>query len=119
MTHRKDDGFDLDAALEGLIEKYGQEDVVKKTPSKKRKDDGVVDLTGDEDVASNKKVKKTATVANEFNRPVAEAITELAGLYFKNKDTRKGGTPVVLKLNFIFRSYFNSLIYCRSLCQSR
>ena len=93
MTHRKDDGFDLDAALESLIEKYGQEEiVVKKTPTKKRKDDGVVDLTGEEDINSNKKVKKTATVANEFNRPVAEAITELAGLYFKNKDARKGGS---------------------------
>lgn len=90
MTHRKDDGFDLDAALEGLIEKYGQEEI-KKTPSKKRKDDGIVDLTGDEDLGSNKKVKKSTIVANEFNRPVAEAIMELAGLHFKNKDARKGG----------------------------
>ncbi len=92
MTHRKDDGFDLIGALEGLIEKYGQEEI-KKTPSKKRKDDGVVDLTGDEDavVTSNKKVKKSEIMANEFNRPVAEAIMELAGLHFKNKDARKGG----------------------------
>lgn len=88
--HRSVDGFDLDAALEALIEKYGQEDAaVKKSPSKKRKGDSEND---DESApSSNKKIKKTDIVANEGNRSVAEAIKEMADLNYKNKDMRKGG----------------------------
>lgn len=90
MMHRSADGFDLDAALEALIEKYGQEEVVtKKSPSKKRKGENEND---DESApGSNKKVKKTDIVANEGNRSVAEAIKEMADLNYKNKDMRKGG----------------------------
>lgn len=49
---------------------------------------------GDGDEGPKKKaatVKKTETVAVEANRPAAEAIMEMAKVYFQNKDARKGG----------------------------
>eukprot|EP01039_Chlorochromonas_danica_P004333 gene4333-4754_t len=36
-------------------------------------------------------VKKTEIVAVEENRPVAEAVLEMAKIYFENKEARKGG----------------------------
>ncbi len=86
--HKTSDGFNLEAAVEALIEKYGQEEV--KSPNvKKRKSKASDD--GEEKVESAKKIKKSEIMANESNRPVAEAIKEMADLYFKNKDARKGG----------------------------
>ncbi len=95
--HRNAEGFDVDAALEALIEKYGQEEVIEKTPSKKRKEKAG-DAEGDGE-GSGKKIKKSEIMANESNRAVAEAIKEMADLYFKNKDMRKGGN--VCHYNFL------------------
>lgn len=96
MTHRSSDGFNLDAALQDLIDRHGQEEQPKSSGNKRKKlkDDGDAEGKQDEDEGSSgstKKVKKTDVVAEERNRPVAEAIKEMADIYFKNKDMRKGG----------------------------
>ncbi len=94
--HKTDVGFDFDGALEALIEKYGQEEVVvKATPVKKRKGDTEDSADG----SASKKQKKTETFANESNKLPAEAIKEMADLYFKNKDGRKGGDISELTLH--------------------
>lgn len=89
MLHRKDDSFDIEAALNEIIEKYGQEESkVSDRKEKKRK------LLASDDSAnqdSAKKASKLDTVAEERNRELAEAIKEMASVYFKNKDVRKGG----------------------------
>jgi len=95
MLHRVDGSFNIDAALEELIEKYGQEEQEeeKAVPQKgkKRKSAKEGDEDG-EDISPKKKgPKKIEIMAEERNRPVAEAIMEMASIYFKNKDARKGG----------------------------
>lgn len=61
------------------------------SPSKKKRkaESSVKKESGGED--SPKKVRKTDIVAVEENRAAAEAIKEMADIYFKNKDNRKGG----------------------------
>lgn len=91
MLHKTSDGFDKESALKTLIDKYGMEDSKQEatSPVNKRKSDG-----SDEDgsqIDSKKKAKKSEVVANEKNRPVAEAIKEMADACFKSKDMRKGG----------------------------
>jgi hypothetical protein len=80
--------FDYDAAVASLQERYGNVEEVKPkaSPKKKRKES-----TDENPITEQKKVKKSEIVANEFNRPAAEAIKEMADIYFKNKDNRKGG----------------------------
>jgi hypothetical protein len=107
MLNKNEDGatFNIEAALESLTEKYGLNEkataaAAKKESGKKRKnensdDEGEGDGDGeDEDKKKSKKPKapsKTSIVAEEKNRAVAEAIKEMADIYFKNKDMRKGG----------------------------
>ena len=99
MLHRNSSGFDEKETLDDLIKTYGyeagfepEEPVVKGSPTKKRKgvkDEGEKDQAGSP--SSVKKVRKTDIVAREENRAAAEAIKEMADIYFKNKDNRKGG----------------------------
>lgn len=95
-------GYDEKATLDDLIEKYGVEDepkptaapVISASPVKtKRKANTTAKDEGNDGVGSPavKKVKKTDIVACEENRPAAEAIKEMADIYFRNKDMRKGG----------------------------
>ena len=97
MLHRSADGFDIDSALENLIEKYGKEESTEKSTTKKRKSTGndtAESKDGEEEdneAPKKKGPKKTEIMAEERNRPVAEAIKEMADIYFKNKDARKGG----------------------------
>ena len=103
LLYKKDDGtFDFDEALEYLIEKYGVEKPAVKeeeidltsTPTKKRtkaKRAAEETVEEDEDIAKKKKLKKSETFVVEENRGVGEAIYEMASIYFKNKDARKGG----------------------------
>lgn len=62
----------------------------KKKASKRTKDNEEVEGEEDPDLKP-KKAKKSEIVAEERNRPIAEAIKEMADIYFKNKDSRKGG----------------------------
>ena len=95
MLHRTGADFDEKAALDDLIGKFGidetKEIAASSSPSKKkRKSEG-----GDGDAKSPdisaKKVKKTEIVTVEQNRAAAEAIKEMADIFFKQKDMRKGG----------------------------
>jgi hypothetical protein len=101
MLFKNEDGtFNLNNALENLIEKYGQT-VTEEKPKKKRKAedeeeaaDGKEHEDGDEEGEKKKKPKappKTSIVAEERNRKAAEALHEMASGYFKNGDPRKGG----------------------------
>ena len=108
MLHRNGSQFDEAAALEELIGKYGTEepDDVKteSTTKKKRKPEGE-EKGGEDDVASPssaaKKPKKTDIVMVEGNRAAAEAIKEMADIYFKNKDNRKGGEHHLVDFNVL------------------
>ena len=98
MLHRNGSAFDEAAALEELVAKYGVEEQEVKTESptkKKRKPESDIQAEDDEKLGSPssaaKKPKKTEVVAVEGNRAAAEAIKEMADIYFKNKDSRKGG----------------------------
>ena len=98
MLHRNGPAFDEAAALEELVAKYGVEEQEVKTESptkKKRKPESDIKPEVDEKLGSPssaaKKPKKTELVAVEGNRAAAEAIKEMADIYFKNKDSRKGG----------------------------
>lgn len=96
MLFRVETGFDEKSALDDLIEKYGVEEPVSSPSNKKRKSDA-----GEEGAASSpgpKKVKKTEIVTVEENRAAAEAIKEMADIYFKQKDNRKGGRVTLLLL---------------------
>ena len=95
MMHRNEDStFDLDAALTALIDKYGSE-VAKDHGQKKRKSaesDDLPEIEEEEENSGKKgKQQKTVHVVCEENRPIAIAIQEIAGIYFKNGDARKGG----------------------------
>lgn len=115
MIFKSGDEFDFEGALQSLVEKYGKEEEAAPAPKKAAKKAAVKSEDGeddgseagekktrkrkkaaegdeeDEDGEDKKKVKKTSIVAEERNRPVAEAIKEMADIYFKNKDMRKGG----------------------------
>ena len=114
MLHRISGGFAEKDALDDLIDKYGVDDEAaankvnakpasdskdaasKSSPTKKRKSNsGIKDEDEDGGAAPSspivKKVKKTELVTVEENRPAAEAIKEMADIYFKHKDMRKGG----------------------------
>lgn len=97
MLHRNGSLFDEAAALEELVSKYGTEepDVKTESPTKKKRKPEGGEKGGEDDVASPssaaKKPKKTDIVTVEGNRAAAEAIKEMADIYFKNKDNRKGG----------------------------
>ena len=112
LLYKRDDGtFDYEEALEFLLEKYGSEKPVKveqkivviddddekeKTPTKKRKSTAkskteTIEAKDEEEGSGKKKLKKSEVYAVEENRAVGEAIYEMAGIYFKNKDARKGG----------------------------
>mmetsp|Transcript_19735 Transcript_19735/g.19845 ORF Transcript_19735/g.19845 Transcript_19735/m.19845 type:complete len:192 (+) Transcript_19735:77-652(+) len=96
MMHKSEDGtFDIEASLNALIEKYGVEEVPA-TETKKRKkdiDSTEVNKENDENDSPQKDTKKAKAIHLncEENRPVALAIQEIAGMYFKNGDARKGG----------------------------
>lgn len=102
LVHRISDGFDTEEAFKDLLEKYGSvEEKITATveEKKKRKASGAAEAViaaaveeDDDDDNRPKKVKKIDSVAEEENRVVADAIREMATIYFKNKDTRKGGT---------------------------
>ena len=84
MLFRDADGkFDLNSALALLEEKYGLKVATNHEPAKKRKADDTDPLPS--------KVPKTSLVAVEENRPLADSIKEMADIFFKNKDARKGG----------------------------
>ena len=104
MLFKDENGnFDVDAALNSLIESYGVESTQNSvehesgsSENKKRKSEETDTATNDndgDDADSKKKikVKKTEVVAVESNRPVATAIAEMSSIYFKNGDARKGG----------------------------
>ena len=110
LLYKKDDGtFDSNEALEFLLEKYGAEkptkddrkiividDESEKTPTKKRKSTAknkteTIEAKEEEEGSGKKKQKKSETYVVEENRAVGEAVYEMAGIYFKNKDARKGG----------------------------
>jgi hypothetical protein len=99
-------GFDIDGALEILIDKYGVvvksneviviDDEITSTikkdasPEKKRKSA----IQQDEEKSESthpKKPKKSEMYTNEGNKAAGDAIMEMAGIYFKNNDGRKGG----------------------------
>jgi hypothetical protein len=99
LIFRNEGGFDLEGALESLVDKYGKEEESTASPkksTKKRKKDTEADDENEEEEEGDSKQKKkapkkTEIVAEERNRPIAEAIKEMADIYFKNKDARKGG----------------------------
>jgi hypothetical protein len=117
MLHRKEGGFDEDAALQDLIAKYGQEasaveskaeeqseeereeveegkvetEEVEEVKVKKGRKKRKVESEDDEGQKKKVTVKKTEQIAVEENRPIAEAIQEMAKIYFQNKEMRTGG----------------------------
>lgn len=108
MIFRSGDDYDFAGALQSLIEKYGAEEDTAAPPkstgekkTKKRKkdeSDANEDTVEAEEVSepATKAPRKADTVVEERNRPVAEAIKEMAVIYFKNKDPRKGGKYIKL-----------------------
>lgn len=94
---------DEDSVLQMLEEKYGIEEKEKAdAPSKEKKQakrskkdsDDAVEEDDDDDKPKKKAAKapkKSETYAHEDNRLIGDAIKEMAGLYFKNADPRKGG----------------------------
>jgi hypothetical protein len=119
MLHKSGSVFDEEATIVDLIDKYGVEEEVvapSSSPSKgKRKADVAVKKEKDEtEVASPtsaaKKVRKTEVVAVEQNRAAAEAIKEMADIYFKAKDMRKGGAFVCCKGVALLRASIIPLI---------
>jgi hypothetical protein len=98
MLHKEDGTFNIEEAVQSLIEKYGQapeeEEKAGKT-KKKRKSDAAMDGEDDGE-EKEKKVRKVDQIANEDNRPLAEAIKEIADINFKQKEMRTGGTLLCL-----------------------
>lgn len=113
MLRKTGDEFDHDSIINDLIEKYGKDsgsklkekDDDKNIEVVKEDDDAPVKTNGkraskrklkSDDASDNEekgeiKKKKVDEIGSEDNRGIAEAIREMAGLYFKNKDPRKGG----------------------------
>lgn len=100
----------MEGAIDDLISKYGSAPIEspvkgKGKGTKRKKDDEdeeaeekeADDEDEGEEGGKKKKQKKpkappkTSVVAEESNRKVAEAVKEMADIYFKNKDMRKGG----------------------------
>lgn len=85
--------------VDNLIEKYGQE-IPQKSENSKRsievdsedEDENENSTDGSKKKRSKvQKPKKSETYANEENKEIADAIREMAGIYYKNADPRKGG----------------------------
>lgn len=99
MLHKNGSDFDQEAALKDLIAKFGviEEPKNPQSPVKSKKkraadNDGSDNDAPEEDSSpAAKKKPKTEVVEVESNRPIAVAIREMAGIYFQNKDARKGG----------------------------
>lgn len=91
MLYRNGAEFDEKAALDDLIAKYGVEEPPAASPSKKKRKSDANEEEAASPSSGAKKVKKTDIVAVEENRAAAEAIKEMADIYFKQKDNRKGG----------------------------
>jgi hypothetical protein len=117
LLHKDGPSYDEKATLDDIIEKYGVEADVARPPSDprdpqpaeasplKHKRKAGSDLKTEEESGSSptaaaKKVRKTDIVTVEENRAAAEAIKEMADIYFKNKDMRKGGKYIPLKHPF-------------------
>jgi hypothetical protein len=88
--------FNEKGVLNDLEEKFGVDEAeiakqTKKNPKKRTSESGEGHDDDEDDTKTSKKPKKTETVAVEDNRGIAEAIKEMADIYFKNKDARKGG----------------------------
>lgn len=103
MRFRDGANFDVVAAVRELVAKYGTEEspstgaVETRSKAKKRKSssDGGAALTS----KKSRKVRNTDIVKVEGNRAAAEAIREMAEIYRKNKDLRKGSTGDILLYN--------------------
>ena len=117
MSYKTEDGFDEDSSIQKIIDVYGVKHTHKaaevdlsaspipkkqaasatKAKKKRQAEDDEEDSADDgDDVkstknSSSKKPKKSETFLVEDNRPLAEAIKEMADICFKNKDARKGG----------------------------
>lgn len=97
MTTRNDGVFDEEEALNELISKYGVDETKNESENeKKRKNiegEETNESKSDMDDGEDKPTKKTkkSHYACEDNREIGEAIMEMAGIYFKNSDARKGG----------------------------
>jgi hypothetical protein len=147
LLYRNGSGeFNVQTALEFLIEKYGldkaaavftvddDEDddevqlvtttgkadeetnadvtapMAKKRKSvKKSKAEGEEGEEGGESAKKKAKVKKSETYVVEGNKAVGDAIYEMAGIYFKNNDARKGGVfskgaKSIRECDFLIRS---------------
>eukprot|EP01031_Cornospumella_fuschlensis_P043837 gene43837-53605_t len=110
LLHRNAGGFDEEAALQDLVRKYGQEREAQpvadnvtagKDKDEEDSDEEPVEAEGEKKTKKRKasggggeqkeKVKKSEVIAVEANRPIAEAVLEMAKIYFQNKDVRKGG----------------------------
>ena len=94
------------------MEKYGLIEEKNPPPSEKKRKastaaDAVIAAAVEEDVEDRpKKANKIDSVAVEENRAIAEAIREMATIYFKNKDARKGGqlsSECINNLNYMER----------------
>eukprot|EP01040_Poterioochromonas_malhamensis_P010273 gene10274-11175_t len=114
VLHRNDTGsFDMEGAIDDLISKYGSAPIEspvkgKGKGTKRKKDDEdeeaeekeADDEDEGEEGGKKKKQKKpkappkTSVVAEESNRKVAEAVKEMADIYFKNKDMRKAAKAI-------------------------
>ena len=92
LLHRvvKDDvdTIDEEATIAELISKYGTENESKKR-ALPNESEAVNDV--EDDGAHAKKARKPDKITNEANRPLVDALKEMAGIYFTNKDPRKGG----------------------------
>mmetsp|Transcript_402 Transcript_402/g.584 ORF Transcript_402/g.584 Transcript_402/m.584 type:complete len:210 (+) Transcript_402:336-965(+) len=115
LVYRTPEGFDINKGFADLESKFGvEEDDGEKADDGEKEDDGEKkDVVGakqqspsakskrsrkakvlsddEKDEVSPKKTKKSETMVEEKNRKVAEAIKEMADIYFRNKDMRKGG----------------------------
>ena len=93
MTTRTDGVFDEEEALSELISKHGVEETQIEKKRKSMDGDDVNESKDNEEVDEDKPTKKTkkSNFVCEDNREVGEAIMEMAGIYFKNSDARKGG----------------------------
>ena len=91
LLNKIEGGYDEDATLNTLIDKYGMSAESKESKKRERTKEETPKTDGEEEKGSAKKPRKPDTIVNEANRPIAEAIKEMGGFYFKNGDSRKGG----------------------------
>ncbi|KAL4158360.1 hypothetical protein PRNP1_004138 [Phytophthora ramorum] len=104
---REDGEFQLDAALQEMIKKFGVKKVAspkkkdkadvkekKATRGRKRKSDDVKDEDEDEDEDEKKpkKPRKKVEATCEANQALADTFAELSGFEFKRGERFKGGT---------------------------